>query len=182
MLTNNPWQVESIDAFSFLKCPECNFDTKEEFIFQDHAIVNHPLSFVLFGKTCKEEEEDYDPILDPDLEDIKQELPDTNGSNDSEYVEKSSNSEEKLHTCSTCNESFSQPYKLKKHVELIHENKRSFGCSECDLKFKLKHHLKRHFSAVHVGKEFVDSTVKEEESLNETLNEQGDISEQDPTI
>ena len=39
----NPWQVKSIQEFSFLKCPECAFDSKEEDTFQDHAIENHPL-------------------------------------------------------------------------------------------------------------------------------------------
>ena len=86
-MTNNPWQVNSINAFSFLKCPECSFDTKEELIFQDHALGNHPLSYVLFGKTCQEDEE---IIVDPVFIDIKQELPDTiNESNHSESVEKS---------------------------------------------------------------------------------------------
>ena len=36
----NPWQVASIQEFSFLKCPECTFDSKEEDTFQDHAIEN----------------------------------------------------------------------------------------------------------------------------------------------
>ena len=44
----NPWQVEGIQAFSYLNCPECTFKTKEEPYFQHHAIQNHPLSFVLF--------------------------------------------------------------------------------------------------------------------------------------
>ena len=48
---NNPWLVESIDAFLFWKCPECKFDTQEEYFFQVHATENHPLSFVFFGKT-----------------------------------------------------------------------------------------------------------------------------------
>ena len=49
MTTYNPWNVDSIQDFSFLKCPECPFDAKQEDIFQNHAIENHPLSFVLFG-------------------------------------------------------------------------------------------------------------------------------------
>ena len=49
MLTN-PWQVNSLQAFSCLKCPECAFSTKEETLFQDHAVENHVLSCVLFGK------------------------------------------------------------------------------------------------------------------------------------
>ena len=55
-MENNPWQVESIQEFSFLKCPECIFDSKEEDIFQEHAVKNHPLSFVLFGKTYQDSE------------------------------------------------------------------------------------------------------------------------------
>ena len=51
MIANNPWQVDSIDAFYFLKCLECEFDTQKEPIFHHHAIENHPLSFVLFGKS-----------------------------------------------------------------------------------------------------------------------------------
>ena len=46
----NPWKVESVQAFSCLKCPECSFNTKQEALFQDHAVENHPLSIVLFGK------------------------------------------------------------------------------------------------------------------------------------
>ena len=47
---NNPWKVDSIQAFSCLKCPECLFNTKEEDLFQDHAVKNHPSSSLLFDK------------------------------------------------------------------------------------------------------------------------------------
>ena len=47
----NPWQVESIQAFYFLKCPECTFTNKEESDFQTHAIENHPLSATFFEKS-----------------------------------------------------------------------------------------------------------------------------------
>ena len=47
----NPWQVDSVEAFTYLKCPECIFDAKEEKMFQNHAVENHPLSKVLFGKS-----------------------------------------------------------------------------------------------------------------------------------
>ena len=52
-MEENPWQVDSVQAFSFLKCPECIFDTQEEDFFQVHATENHPLSFVLFGEISK---------------------------------------------------------------------------------------------------------------------------------
>ena len=45
----NPWYVDSIEAFACLKCPECVFNTKENKVFQNHAVEKHPLSHVLFG-------------------------------------------------------------------------------------------------------------------------------------
>lgn len=48
-LKRNPWNVTNIKEFSFLNCPECNFKTKQEDFFQDHAIQNHPMSHVLFN-------------------------------------------------------------------------------------------------------------------------------------
>ena len=54
-MADNPWNVDSIEAFTFLKCPECLFDTKEETHFLEHAFENHPMSSVFFGKRLKEE-------------------------------------------------------------------------------------------------------------------------------
>ena len=55
----NPWLVESVHSFLYLKCPECVFNTKyeNEEIFQYHALENHSLSNVLFGDMVK-----VDPI------------------------------------------------------------------------------------------------------------------------
>ena len=50
MMNLNPWNVSSIDEFSYLNCPECDFHTKEKKNFQDHATRNHPLSAILFSK------------------------------------------------------------------------------------------------------------------------------------
>ena len=54
MDVDSPWQVESIEAFYVLKCPECTFYTKEDKGFHDHAVKNHHLSFLFFGKPCEE--------------------------------------------------------------------------------------------------------------------------------
>ena len=78
----NPWNVSSIHEFWSLKCPECVFDSKEEEIFQDHALRNHPLSFLIFGKTLNDVKEEYvDPFFEtvechnnPDQISIKKEL------------------------------------------------------------------------------------------------------------
>ena len=50
-MTQNPWQVNSIQAFVYINCPECSFKTKEEGFFQDHAVASHPMCFPLFGRT-----------------------------------------------------------------------------------------------------------------------------------
>ena len=63
-MTHNPWKVDSLQAFSCLKCPECPFFTKEENTFANHAIANHPLSKILFDYNVKK-------VLKPMLEESK---------------------------------------------------------------------------------------------------------------
>ena len=48
-MDTNPWQVDSIEAFSCLKCPECFFYSRDENYFRNHAMANHPCSVVFFG-------------------------------------------------------------------------------------------------------------------------------------
>ena len=52
-MNSNPWNVGSINEFSYFNCPECTFHTKEDKNFQDHGTRNHPLSSVLFSKGTK---------------------------------------------------------------------------------------------------------------------------------
>ena len=68
-MDSNPWQVESIDEFYFLKCPECMFFSQEENDFRGHAIENHPLSNTLFGNLDNEgmAEQEYESNLGEDL-------------------------------------------------------------------------------------------------------------------
>ena len=49
-MAGNPWQVESILAFYCIKCPECEFYSKEENDFIHHANEYHPLSCILFDQ------------------------------------------------------------------------------------------------------------------------------------
>ena len=44
----NPWKVDSLEAFTCLKCPECAFFSKEESNFRNHATENHQLSSEFF--------------------------------------------------------------------------------------------------------------------------------------
>ena len=66
-MDSNPWQVNGIEEFSYFHCPECTFVAKEESLFQDHALENHPLSFGLFGK--KLEESDITDIVNVEMRD-----------------------------------------------------------------------------------------------------------------
>ena len=68
-MDSNPWHVNGIEEFSYFHCPECTFVAKEESLFQDHALENHPLSFRLFGN--KLDEKDITDI-------VKVEMYDTN--------------------------------------------------------------------------------------------------------
>ena len=55
-MNSNPWQVNSIDAFYYLKCPECMFFSKKEIDFKDHAIKNHLMSNILFENLAQHEQ------------------------------------------------------------------------------------------------------------------------------
>ena len=62
-MSENPWQVESLREFCCIKCPECEYYTKEETLFENHATENHPLSFVLFDKKSDINEDIFDSIV-----------------------------------------------------------------------------------------------------------------------
>ena len=83
----NPWQVDSLQAFTYLCCPECVYRSQEETSFQAHALQNHPNSLVFYSNkvTIKEEkienefgcemsmyvEDEDDTIPEPIEEDIE---------------------------------------------------------------------------------------------------------------
>ena len=61
-MTGNPWMVDNVSYFCFLNCPECTFKTKNKNSFQDHAVVNHPLSCVLFENSFDSDPRTFDLI------------------------------------------------------------------------------------------------------------------------
>ena len=85
----NPWNVESIQYFSCLKCPECAFFTKEENYFENHAIKNHPLSAVFFDKKISDQKH-FEEIEDKGKNKI---LVDVNHI-DVEYIKKEPNDQD----------------------------------------------------------------------------------------
>ena len=179
MTSENPWAVYSVQAFSFLKCPECTFDAKEEKIFQFHAVENHPLSFVLFGQAEEVKKlgenlvstdensisENNDLIEDveeeitikEDLYEEKSQSEDENLHSDNELTNSNENSgEEKIvpgsGNCHICGKFYKTD--LKRHVASVHQKKKPFKCDikSCKFAFADKSALKKHTSIVHEGK------------------------------
>ena len=114
-MNTNPWQVDSIKAFSFLNCPECTFRTKEENLFAYHAAKNHPLSSAFYDKQIEREKSsigletvEYSPDLEAKLE----VMPTT-------VTNKSSDPLECLET--NCNEILARKEQFKIHHSFIHD-------------------------------------------------------------
>ena len=181
MMHGNPWKVESIQAFSCLKCPECTFFTKKENNFENHALRNHPLSKVLFDKLIYPTGSFQDYVL-------KEEIP-----NDLNHVrikeeptELSDYEKDPLNFCETTihqgkeiwtdqyndqaegeiiyphgqpggpinMEIMNMPKKKKKnknHLVVRNEYPRPHQCQMCDSKFDFPSKLKRHMVQMHDG-------------------------------
>ena len=179
MTNDNPWLVDSLQDFWFLKCPECTFDTQEDQVFQDHAVENHPQSLTFFHKKVKEElidnnfvdctnftENNYDdnssetalyPQILPIVQ-IKEELLETNFSHPAFEPQK-----KKLFECSICKKSYGRRMTLKRHIEEVHEGKKPIQipqtCPTCNKTLKSEKILRRHIERVHEG-------VKLDEPIN----------------
>ena len=52
-MDDNPWKVDSIQAFYLIKCPECTFDTKKETLFQEHAFDQIELTKTPISLICQ---------------------------------------------------------------------------------------------------------------------------------
>ena len=176
-MSKNPWQVESLREFCCIKCPECEYYTKEETLFENHATKNHPLSFVLFDKKSDINDDIFDSIV------IKEEplMPLSNTfvsdhcgknlpNNESEksfgsetFVEfkKKKQPTEKLHEdscelgksdskleCDFCIETFSKKPDLNRHISSVHDG-RPYQCEICKLCMKTEESLKQHKFAAH---------------------------------
>ena len=166
MARNNPWNVDSLQEFYFLKCPECTFDTKKEIIFQEHAIENHPLSIVLFNDDI----DNKDGVESKFLE-IKQEPPNDFCEVNYDALE----NEEALnyktdqsYESSKCHQGIKEENSLiqkgnKVHKKLNVSISGNFSCSDCDSSFDVKAKLGQHKRRVHGIKKPKDpNTIPEE--------------------
>ena len=176
----NPWKVESVQAFSCLKCPECTFFTKKENNFENHALRNHPLSKVLFDKLIYPTGSLQDYV-------VKKEIP--NDMNDvgikEEPTELSDYEKDPLNFCETTihqgkeiwtdlndqaegeilyphgqpggpinMEIMNMPKKKKtnkNHMVVHSEYPKPYQCRMCDSKFRFPSKLNRHIAQMHDG-------------------------------
>ena len=58
----NPWVVESIEAFTFYCCPECDFKSRKGDYFKRHAMESHNKSKVFFKVSKTESSTIKDPL------------------------------------------------------------------------------------------------------------------------
>ena len=149
----NPWQVESLDAFNFLCCPECEYKSKEEEIFKSHALENHPQSSDFFGN----------PPIEIDV-DIK--------------VEQVEEPVQPKWDCDSCIEgnfnSLSEyvAHYMTKHNGLPPEYQDTkVKCELCNIQFLSEEILKLHVQNVHTKKTF-EKVVIEADPLEVTQSKE----------
>ena len=123
-VVGNPWQVESIEAFYFLKCPECTFYAKDDTAFHLHAVENHQLSFVFFGKPevkILTPEEILDlPEKSCEIEDnetLSEKTLQTIANDSNVQIESEKLKSDKLFSCKFCFKPFSDLNNMKRHLK-----------------------------------------------------------------
>ena len=92
-MTSNPWQVESIEAFSFYCCPECVFRSKDDSVFQSHALQNHVKSNSLFHLQNYETKFDIEDIKQEEPVEVKPDVTNSDNYSDHEDISKDLNDE-----------------------------------------------------------------------------------------
>ena len=174
-MEENPWKVDSIQAFYLIKCPECTFDTKQETLFQEHAFENHPLSHVLFHKklennatisepgetidisekSLKPEEKFDSPIYNCDLKN-KTEPNGIEGNENTFRFNQQPNEKKKKppYKCANCKLRFETKTSLWTHnTECeVHDGQKPFNCSICNTNYSKKADLVNHNKTVHGSK------------------------------
>ena len=151
---SNPWLVNSIQEFNFLCCPECDYRSKNEAMFTEHAIGTHPMSKDFFdfmeevNVKLEPMEEDVDVKLEPQV--IIKEEKEKNMNYWGAYRVDLPAEETDPIPCSICKESFESLWDVAIHYHEIHALKRELlKCPTCDFTSKLRGKLRKHIHAKH---------------------------------
>ena len=137
MDNQNPWVVESIEAFSFYCCPECDFQSKDGDYFKRHAMESHKNSKVFFLMSKPENNTNKDSMkVDFVASETTIEFEGEKIVNVSEVHQKMSSAEKmkyrkKKFDCKICvNKAFTSEQSLKGHNKTFHGEKQSIKKTE----------------------------------------------------
>lgn len=138
----NPWDVSSLDDFSYFCCPECIYRSSDACNFEDHAVTNHPLSKSFFHK---------DPLFITDETlNLKEEVNETfNNNSDSNTLDEVLEAESEVIeetpvnqiSCSFCDQTFLSEKSMIHHRDTFHNE---FPCEYCSKMFPSYKHLRIH--------------------------------------
>lgn len=150
----NPWQVENLDAFTYICCPECTYRTKDAVPFECHALQNHPDAKLFFFHKINQEIKIIDDIFYQEDTLVAEEDPlEHVVIDDSILVEEAKPViDDKNHCiqddkeCQSCNEKFLRESELESHIQNSHQY--LLSCLSCEIMFEnkaclLKHQKKR---------------------------------------
>ena len=188
MNIDNPWQVVSIEAFYCLKCPECMYFTTDDDGFYNHAVENHPLSGVLFGKP-KDKTIDPEEILnflvknEPLEDSFENEDNETLSEKTFETFDQTNILErESFENLTTLNQAKitydTKPENIESFTETgyrVPENsfevksdkgKKRLKCKFCNYTSAIKSNLKKHIKLLHEGHKNYLFEVKSESIMN----------------
>ena len=152
----NPWDVDSLEAFACLKCPECDFDAKFEGPFQNHAVENHPLSDVFFGlkpkiKQLKKEEVENcveSSLIKTEFDDVeinsKEMQYDQTELSRTDQIDFESKEFDLEENGSIINSGIQADFRFQ-----VHDGKKYWYCNMCDYRTNRTHSLRNHIYNVH---------------------------------
>ena len=151
----NPWDVDSLEAFACLKCPECDFDAKFEGPFQNHAVENHPLSDVFFGlktkiKQLKKEEVENcveSSLIKTELDDVEinsKEMQYDQTELETDQIDFESKEFDLEENGSNMNLDIQADFRFQ-----VHDGKKYWCCNMCDYRTNRTHSLRNHIYNVH---------------------------------
>ena len=176
----NPLLVENISVFLEYCCPECDFNDPKLEIFTNHALENHSLSSLLFGKSMKKScvpsisKEVLDSVnKDQDIENCFNEVVSLDTTLENEELLEANPLSKKQeiegpktlaslkdqliasimtpYPCPICKKGLSSKSALRSHINSVHERKTTQICPSCGKSFAKNGSLKVHYDIVHEG-------------------------------
>ena len=134
---------------------------------QNDDIINKNINDVVDESKLKEQ------LLEEIEKNNKDLLEDTSQLISEENNEASQKTPEKKHTCEQCNKSFSDTYKLKRHVTQVHQGLKEFICEvvDCGKAFSEAYKLRKHITQIHPGYVMEELLDDDDQDYNEDFSE-----------